>query len=110
MIEKIIKVGSLTITFSLLIFFLLRFNLMELKKTSLELDELNDIKQENFEIYQLVDKTIEEIEDKKLEKIKTIDSMNRVIKLKIKELNDMERQYKETERNKTLTAQCPKVL
>ena len=100
MIEKIIKIGSLIVSFSLLIFFLIRFNLMEIKKTSLELDELNDIKQENFEIYQLVDKTIEEIEDKKLEKIKTIDSMNRVIKLKIKELNDMERQYKETERNK----------
>jgi len=100
MIEKIIKIGSLIVSFSLLIFFLIRFNLMEIKKTSLELDELNDIKQENFEIYQLVDKTIEEIEDKKIEKIKTIDSMDRVIKLKINELNDMERQYNETERNK----------
>ena len=100
MVEKIIKIGSLIISFSLLIFFLIRFNLMEIKKTSLDLDELNDIKQENFEIYQLVDKTIEEIEDKKIEKIKTIDSMDHVIKLKTNELNDMERQYNETERNK----------
>ena len=97
MIEKIIKIGSLIISFSLLIFFLVRFSMIQFKKSPLDLEE---IKKEDSEIHKLVDKTIEEIELKKIEKIKNIDSMDRVIKLKTQELNKMESQYNITETNK----------
>lgn len=102
MIEKVIKIGSLIVSFSLLIFFLVRFNMLQFNKSPLDLEK---IKKEDSEIYELVDKTISEIESKKIEKIKTIDSLNRVIKLKISELNNVESQYEMGERNKKMLSE-----
>lgn len=76
MYQKTIRITTLLISFSLLLFFVVKLNSLSPQKT---LEEIEKVHKENKDVFSLVDETIIKIEQEKIEEKEFIDSLGTVI-------------------------------